>query len=256
MGWALTRAILSHTVFPPRGLRWRQGNVKQEQREHLWSERRVFFCTPQTAQNDFRDGRVDPSLIVLLVIDEAHRAIGNSAYVNVVRELSAVKKEFRLLALSATPGADKAKVQEVLDKLLIARVEVRSEDEPEVKRHTHMKAHEYIEIEIADAAMQDMYDRLEVSGARARSRAHERGGSAERRAPRVGGEESPEGGGEESPEDGGEESPEGGGEESPEGGGEESPEGGAGEASATGARASLSGPSASWSGSRWARFGG
>ena len=43
--------------------------------------------------------------IVCLVIDEAHRATGNYAFVTVVKEVSAGSQNFRVLALSATPGS-------------------------------------------------------------------------------------------------------------------------------------------------------
>jgi ATP-dependent DNA helicase MPH1 len=54
--------------------------------------------TPQTLDFDLQDGISDSSKIVLLVVDEAHRASGNYAFCNVIQ-----KNGFRVLSLSATP---------------------------------------------------------------------------------------------------------------------------------------------------------
>ena len=40
--------------------------------------------TPQTLQNDIEKKALDTSKIVLLVIDEAHRATGNYAYCRII----------------------------------------------------------------------------------------------------------------------------------------------------------------------------
>ena len=47
------------------------------------------------------------------VLDEAHKALGNYAYSQVVRELVVNSVKFRVLALSATPGDDLTAIQEV-----------------------------------------------------------------------------------------------------------------------------------------------
>ena len=52
------------------------GFVKPSLRAQLWSQRRMFFCTPQSFANDLKSGAIDPKRIVLIVFDEAHRASG------------------------------------------------------------------------------------------------------------------------------------------------------------------------------------
>ena len=52
-------------------------------REALWKTRRVFFLTPQVMQNDVCRGSCVAEQVVLLVIDEAHKALGNHAYCQV-----------------------------------------------------------------------------------------------------------------------------------------------------------------------------
>ena len=59
--------------------------------------------TPQTLQSDLENQLFDITKIVLIVIDEAHRASGNYAYCNIIKLLEQQDIGFRILSLSATP---------------------------------------------------------------------------------------------------------------------------------------------------------
>lgn len=128
------------------------GTVDQRRRRQLWAQRRVFYCTPQTVQNDLENGALDCSRVVLVVVDEAHRALKKYAYCGVVRAIAKRQSHFRVLALSATPGSDIAGVQAVIDNLRIAHVEVRSEADAEVAPHTHARLVEKVTCEPAEGA--------------------------------------------------------------------------------------------------------
>lgn len=115
--------------------------------------------TPQTLFNDITEDACDPLDIVLLVVgalnqssysfsngtdhaassDEAHRATGNYAYSTVVRYLTAKNPHFRLLALTATPGADAEAVQMVCDNLHISHIEIRDETALDLREYVHEK---------------------------------------------------------------------------------------------------------------------
>lgn len=99
--------------IPERDTAHLEGSVASDKRENLWDKRRVFFCTPQTLVNDIIAGRCDATQIVCLVVDEAHKATNNYAYTIAVQEISAVSDRFRVLALSATPGSDTQRIQNV-----------------------------------------------------------------------------------------------------------------------------------------------
>jgi ERCC4-related helicase len=60
------------------------GTIAIETRESQWETKKIFFCTPQVVENDLLQGRLSWRRIVCVVIDEAHRASGNYAYVKVV----------------------------------------------------------------------------------------------------------------------------------------------------------------------------
>ncbi|KAG9235769.1 hypothetical protein BJ875DRAFT_458383 [Amylocarpus encephaloides] len=108
-------------------------------RAEEWAEKRVFFMTPQTLENDLSSGIVDPKNIVLLVVDEAHRATGNYAYVKVVNFLRRFNKSFRILALTATPGSSVEAVQEVINGLEISKVEIRTEGSIDIAQYVHRR---------------------------------------------------------------------------------------------------------------------
>ncbi|KAJ5855491.1 DEAD box helicase Mph1 [Penicillium soppii] len=106
-------------------------------RAEEWKSKRVFFMTPQTLINDLKTGIADPKRIVLLVVDEAHRATGAYAYVEVVKFLRRYNNSFRVLALTATPGSTVESVQAVIDGLDIARVEIRTENSIDIREYVH-----------------------------------------------------------------------------------------------------------------------
>ncbi|KAF1946301.1 P-loop containing nucleoside triphosphate hydrolase protein [Clathrospora elynae] len=115
------------------------GEVQPGLRAEEWKEKRVFFMTPQTLLNDLKCGYADPKNIVLLVVDEAHRATGAYAYVEVVSFLRRFNSSFRVLALTATPGADVESVQKVIDGLDISRVEIRTENSMDICSYVHQR---------------------------------------------------------------------------------------------------------------------
>ena len=53
------------------------GTSHQNKRAIEWAKRRIFYCTPQTVQNDLKAGALEPSEVICLVVDEAHKATGD-----------------------------------------------------------------------------------------------------------------------------------------------------------------------------------
>ncbi|KAF9332432.1 3'-5' DNA helicase [Linnemannia elongata] len=104
-------------------------------RQQVWKDKRVFFCTPQILNNDLKSGLCPAKDLVCLVVDEAHRATGNYAYSQVVRELEPINRDVRILALSATPGSDIRAVQKVVTNLKIAKIESRTEDSMDLQAY-------------------------------------------------------------------------------------------------------------------------
>uniref|UniRef100_A0A0P4W5D2 Helicase ATP-binding domain-containing protein n=1 Tax=Scylla olivacea TaxID=85551 RepID=A0A0P4W5D2_SCYOL len=120
------------------------GTLNAEKRTEQWATKRVFFLTPQVVTNDLSRGSCPAKLIKCLVLDEAHRALGNHAYCQVVRGLKEHGHDFRILALSATPGSDLMAVKQVLNNLCISHVELRSEDSPDIQDYTFQRSIEKV----------------------------------------------------------------------------------------------------------------
>ena len=130
-------------------------------RAEEWLERRVFFMTPQTVINDLKTGICDPKKIVLVVVDEAHKASGGYAYTEVVKFLRRFNNSFRVHALTATPGSTVEAVQGVIDALGIARVELRTEQSLDIRPYTHEKHTETELFEYSDeqALIMDLFSK-------------------------------------------------------------------------------------------------
>ncbi|XP_069064819.1 Fanconi anemia group M protein isoform X2 [Pleurodeles waltl] len=135
------------------------GTTQAINRKEIWQTRKVFFLTPQVMVNDLTRGACPAAHVKCLVIDEAHKALGNHAYCQVVRELSNYTNQFRILALSATPGSDAKAVQQVITNLLIAQIELRSEDSPDIQPYSHERQLEKFVVPLGDelVAIQKAY---------------------------------------------------------------------------------------------------
>jgi ERCC4-related helicase len=122
------------------------GENPPEEREAIWIESDVIASTPQVVANDLRYERVDLRDVKLIVFDEAHRAVGNYAYVN-------VGKAYRdynglVLGMTASPGSNRARIKEVCANLGIERIELRSESDPDVAKYVHDIQIDAIEVEV------------------------------------------------------------------------------------------------------------
>ncbi|KAI9206276.1 P-loop containing nucleoside triphosphate hydrolase protein [Polychytrium aggregatum] len=127
------------------------GVIAPELRRERWKSKRVFFLTPNVMQNDLNRGTCAAEDVTLLVVDEAHRATGNYAYCEVVRDLQSRNPKFRVLALTATPGGEARAVQEVVKNLMISRIEIRTEESLDIKNYTHVRTLEPMVIEPSES---------------------------------------------------------------------------------------------------------
>ncbi|KAK2192917.1 hypothetical protein NP493_20g03036 [Ridgeia piscesae] len=126
------------------------GAMHRGKRSKAWLAQRVFYLTPQVLMNDISSGACPARLVRCLVVDEAHKAIGNHAYCQVVKELVKYKGSMRVLALSATPGTDIKAVQEVLNNLLISHIELRTEQSHDIQAYTHERTIEKVVVPLGE----------------------------------------------------------------------------------------------------------
>lgn len=116
------------------------GSVAPEKRELLWKDGQIVVSTPQGLENDVINSRIDLSETSLLIFDEAHHATKEYSYVWLAQQYEKLAKFPRILALTASPGSDMEKIKEICTNLLIEKVEVRTEKDPDVRPYVqHIK---------------------------------------------------------------------------------------------------------------------
>lgn len=107
------------------------GKIKPKDRRKLYAFADIIFATPQTVQNDLKNGVFDFKDFSLLIVDECQHCVGNYAYTYIARRF---KKESEgiIVGLTASPGRSE-KIREIKRHLGIEYVEIRSEKDKDVK---------------------------------------------------------------------------------------------------------------------------
>lgn len=113
-------------------------------------------------EKDIQSGICLVKYLVCLVIDEAHRALGNYSYCTAVRELMAAPVQLRILALTATPGSKQQSIQNIIDNLHISTLEYRNESDHDVSPYVHNRNVELIEVAMGQDAIEINNVLLEV----------------------------------------------------------------------------------------------
>ncbi len=123
------------------------GETPVKKRRQIWSDSRIVFATPQTIESALFSGDIELGDISLLVFDEAHRAIGDYSYVFIAEQYHKIA-DGHILALTASPGSSREKIQEVCGNLFIKNVEVRTEGDEDVREYVHGKKFEWEYVEL------------------------------------------------------------------------------------------------------------
>lgn len=124
------------------------GDVKADDRAKLFETARVIVSTPQGVENDVISKRIDLSGVSLLVFDEAHRAVKDYSYVWLAKHYMQSAKYPRILGLTASPGSNKEKIQEVCSNLFVEGIEVRSAEDPDVAPYIQKVNTRYLEVDL------------------------------------------------------------------------------------------------------------
>jgi ERCC4-related helicase len=97
------------------------------------AEVRLIFATPEVVKNDLNEGRLLLRDFSLLVFDEAHKAVKDYSYALIAKEYVNQYRYPMILGLTASPGAERSRVQEVCNNLFIENLEYRNEEDSDVK---------------------------------------------------------------------------------------------------------------------------
>ncbi|MBN1386707.1 DEAD/DEAH box helicase [Candidatus Woesearchaeota archaeon] len=126
------------------------GMISPEKRQKLWQSSKIIFSTPQGLENDLISGKISLEDVSLIGFDESHRAVGDYSYVFIAKNYYNKAKYPRILGLTASPGHDLEKISEVCRNLFIEEIEIRTEDDPDVKPYIQDVAISWVKVELPD----------------------------------------------------------------------------------------------------------
>ncbi len=120
-----------------------------KKRNVLWENSKVIVATPQTIENEIMRG-LHLEDVSFVVFDEAHRAVGNYAYCFIAREYMKKAKNPLIMGLSASPSSEIEKISEISKNLFIENVEIRTENDPDVKEYVMNVDEEWVKVELPE----------------------------------------------------------------------------------------------------------
>lgn len=125
------------------------GSTAPEKRRKIWKQGQIIIATPQVVENDLLGERLDLSRCSLLGVDEAHRAVGEYAYVYVAKQYMRKATNKLIFAITASPGSDREKINHVCQNLSIKNVETRLDTSKDVQPYVQKTSVEWIHVELS-----------------------------------------------------------------------------------------------------------
>ena len=124
------------------------GSVQKSKREALWNNAKIISATPQAIENDLMQAKISFKEVSLLVFDEAHRAIGDYAYVFLAQQYMKQALQPLILALTASPGGEEEKIKDVCRNLFIENVEIKTEHDEDVSPYVNEIQMDWIKVDL------------------------------------------------------------------------------------------------------------
>ena len=113
------------------------GKISPELRPSHFADHQILFFTPQTLRNDIVSKKYSLDKVCLMIFDEAHHASGDYAYTLLSDEYVEQNPDGTILALTASPGASKGKINELCKNLYIPsnNIHIRVRKDSDVKQY-------------------------------------------------------------------------------------------------------------------------
>jgi ERCC4-related helicase len=122
------------------------GETAPEQRAETWRRARIVVSTPQVVENDLLSRRIDLKGVSLIIFDEAHRAVGNYSYVYIAERYAREAGAPLVLGITASPGSQIDKIEEICANLGIESIETKTEADPDVQPFVHHREIEWVKV--------------------------------------------------------------------------------------------------------------
>jgi ERCC4-related helicase len=131
------KSFVSYLKFPDEQMAVVTGKIPPHARSIVWNrnEIRLVFSTPEVVRNDIREKRLELNNFYLVVFDEAHRAVKDYAYTFIADQYMKHCSLPLILGLTASPGSEKNKIQEICNNLYTEHLEYKTEEDPDVMRY-------------------------------------------------------------------------------------------------------------------------
>ncbi|MFB6088982.1 MAG: helicase-related protein [Candidatus Aenigmatarchaeota archaeon] len=126
------------------------GKVRPGKREKEYKKGMCIFATPQCIKNDIIAGRVDLNDFTLMIFDESHRAVKDYPYPFIAEMYMKKSENSRILALTASPGGERKKIDQVKENLYIDEVEIRTEEDSDVRPYIQDVDINWIEVHLPE----------------------------------------------------------------------------------------------------------
>lgn len=126
------------------------GETMPEKRAEIWSQARIVISTPQVIENDLLSRRITLNDVSLIIFDEAHRAVGNYAYVYIAERYAREAQSPLVLGITASPGSQSEKIEEICTNLCVEKIQTRTESDPDVSPFVHQRDIEWIKVTVPD----------------------------------------------------------------------------------------------------------
>jgi len=124
------------------------GTTPAKKRAREWDNAKIIVATPQTIENDLRKDRVSIKDVGLTIFDEAHRAVGEYAYVYIAKKFVKKNPKGLVLAITASPGGKETHIKEVCRNLGIKNIEIKVLDDEDVVPYSHEIKVEWLVVEL------------------------------------------------------------------------------------------------------------
>ena len=134
------------------------GNLLPEKRAGVLKDNDVIVATPQAVANDLTNGSYDLRDFGLVIYDEAHRGTGDYAYVTVAEKYKETNKGGLSMGMTASPGSERERLDEICVNLSLSKIDMRSEDDPDVSPYTYNVTINRIELDMP----QDLVDIVDL----------------------------------------------------------------------------------------------
>ncbi|MFW9821725.1 MAG: helicase-related protein [Candidatus Thorarchaeota archaeon] len=108
------------------------GKISPNKRTQLFNSSKIIVSTPQVIINDVFRGRYDLAQVSLIIFDEAHKTKGKYSYNFISKEYIETCNDPLILGLTASPGKDIERIQEICDNLRIENIIFRNYDDEDV----------------------------------------------------------------------------------------------------------------------------